>query len=220
MRTRTLIFALLLSFPITVMGQNNFKSTAYSDDDCYPEGWNHEEARGELNGDGIADLVVWAQPNDSSNMKIRDDGYVYNFNRPVLAIYFGKKSGGYTLWKEYSDILPYQSDEYSFYDTSLKVTERRSFIISVSIFNSAGSYDNPTYSYVFRYQNGDFYKIGEETNSFSRNSGDGEKVSINYLTHRQCVTTYNVFDERVKEKNVWSTIPRKPLILLGSEELE
>ena len=45
-------------------------------DDLVPAGWDHTEATGDLNKDGIADLVVVATPDFKENTKTRDDGYV------------------------------------------------------------------------------------------------------------------------------------------------
>lgn len=220
MKTRKLILMLLLTLPMSAMGQKHFKSIASANERLSPEGWEQNEVRGDLNGDGISDLVVWATPNDPENMKTRDDGYVYNLNQPVLAIYFATKDGRYKLWKEYDELMPYPMDEFSSIETSMKVTERRTLVMDFGAFYSAGTYNQPKCSYVFRFQNGDFYMIGEENDAFSRNSGEGEKVSINYLTNKQCKTTYNMFDENVKDKSVWSTIPKKPLKRLGSFDLE
>ena len=57
--------------------------------------------------------------------------------------------------------------------------------------------------------------IGKDYGSFSRYSGEAEKVSENYLTHKKQTITYNMFEEG-EEKEKWTTIPSKPLEKLGA----
>lgn len=182
-----------------------------------PQGWTHQEVMGDLNKDGIRDLVVVAKPNFKENMKTRDDGYEYNFNKPILAIYFGKTAGGFQLWKQYKELFP-ADDEWSSVEISLGITEKGALNISTSTFSSGGSYDNGDTRYTYRYQNGDFYLIGKESTSMSRNIGDLETVSENYLTWKRQIITDNVFEEG-KKKEVWSKLTKQPLKKLGAHEL-
>ena len=72
------------------MNAQTLKQQGNAVEQIVPEGWEHEEEEGDLNKDGIKDLVVLAKPNFKENMKTRDDGYEYNFNPYILAIYFGQ----------------------------------------------------------------------------------------------------------------------------------
>lgn len=187
-------------------------------EDIVPAKWEHIESVGDLNKDGMADLVVIATPDDPAHTKVRDDGYVYNFNQPKLAIYFGTKEGVFHYWRSYDDILPTQ-DEGTFIDFTLNITERGTLTIGFSIFASMGSYNSPSSTYVFRYQNGDFYLIGEEQQNFSRTTGEDELESYNYLTHKRQRVITNAFDDSFKPKETWTVIPKEPLKRLGSEAL-
>lgn len=184
-----------------------------------PEGWTINETKGDLNKDGIEDLVIIGTPNNPENTLTRDDGYVYNFNAPVLAIYWGLADGDYIFYNQYEDIIPHAEDEYIFIDVTSKVNERGALEFLVDEFASAGSYSKNSYSLTFRYQNNDFFLIGFETESFSRTTGEGERISINYSTSKKQVTTFNVFDDSVPEREKWSKIPKKPLRRLGSFNL-
>ena len=101
----------------------------------------------------------------------------------------------------------------------MSVSSKGVLSISVSEFYSQGGSDAPKTEYVFRYQKGDFYLIGKNYDSFSRYSGDGEKVSENYLTRKKKTVSYNVFDESVPEKETWSKLPSAPLQRLGEKLL-
>lgn len=70
------------------------------------------------------------------------------------------------------------------------------------------------------FQNGDFFLIGKDQNSYSRYSGEGTNVSCNYLTCKQKTVTSNVFNRKVKRKEVWTKLPKSPLLRLGDFTVE
>ena len=73
-------------------------------DNIVPEGWTHTEAVGDVDKDGLDDLVIAATPNFKENMKTRYDGYVYNFNKPILAFYLKASDGKYRLYKKFENV--------------------------------------------------------------------------------------------------------------------
>ncbi len=185
-------------------------------DDLVPAGWEHTEATGDLNKDGIVDLVVVATPDFKENTKTRDDGYVYNFNQPLLAVYFGTAEEKMQLWRQYDQVVPARPDEYVSIDVSLTITEKGVLRISLETFASMGGWGTENSNFSFRYQDGDFYLIGKEYHSMSRNTGDMETTSENYLTWRRQVVTENAFeDSNVPRKETWTKLPKKPLEKLG-----
>lgn len=105
------------------------------------------------------------------------------------------------------------------HEISMSVNAKGVIRISVGMFCSAGGTEVPNTEYVYRYQNNDFFLIGKDYGSFSRYSGEAEKVSENYLTHKKHTITYNMF-EKGDEKEKWSTLPSKPLEKLGAKLLE
>lgn len=214
-------FFILLMIQLLPMGvyAQQLKETGASPDDLVPEGFWSTMAQGDLNKDGIADLAIIAISNDKENLKVREDGYVYNFNQPILAIYMGQREGGYKMWKQYKDILSKRNETTSI-DHSLNITDRGVLQINISEFHTAGGWSEPSATYVLRLQNGDFFLIGKDTDSFARNTGEGEKVSCNYLTRKCQTITYNAMDDSVKPIEKWSKLPNKKLEVLGSFTLE
>ena len=77
---KTSIMTLILSACALGMNAQALKQQGKSAEQIVPKGWEHKEAAGDLNKDGIKDLVVLAKPNFKENMQTRDDGYEYNFN--------------------------------------------------------------------------------------------------------------------------------------------
>lgn len=209
------LFSLLL-VPAMAMAQS-LAQRGTSIETIVPEGWEHSEAFGDMNKDGVKDLVVIATPNFKENMKEREDGYVYNLNRSQLAIYFGDASGNFELFKKYDEVLP-ERDEFVIIDTSLEITDKGVLRIGVSTFMIAGGATTGGPTYVFRYQDGDFFLIGKDDTELSRYSGETTDTSENYLTHKRQVRTGHAFEKR-KEKVKWSNLPVEPLKRLGEFEL-
>ena len=219
MRTKLFLLTWVLTF--STLSAQELQKDGRSVKELVPEGWATDEAWGDLNQDGRDDLVLIAVPNDSANIKVRDDGYAINSNTPILAIYYKTEQGKLHLQSQYPDIIsPLQDETYST-EVSLSVTPKGALSISMERFFSMGSYNSPGHTWLFRHQNGDFYLRGEETKSFSRLTGENERISINYLTNRQCqFITYEFRDNQHPPKERWTKTPKKPLQTLGSFELE
>jgi len=173
---------------------------------------------GDLNKDGIQDKLVVETPQNKANIQVRDDGYVYNFNQPIMYIYFGS-ADGYKLYKKYNNVIPRKEVEEECIDYEIGITDKGVLRIGYDIMYSMGSYGTNKHSYLFRYQNGDFFMIGEDYSSMTRNNGNTEDISINYVTHKKQVIKGNAFDE-VTPTEKWSKIPAKPLERLGTRNLK
>ena len=212
----TIILCLCICLGVKAQG---LKQQGTSAEDIVPAGWLHEETQGDLNKDGIQDLVVLATPDDEENLLRRDDGYVYNFNQPILAIYFGTSQGQLQLWKQYDNVIPADESENCSHDIVLGITSRGTLRIAIGLFCSAGSYGTSTDTYTYRYQNGDFYLIGMDSEELQRNTGKCIIISENYLTWKRQVTTSNAFDENVPTTEKWSKLTKKPLEKLGDKWL-
>lgn len=182
--------------------------------------WQHQEVTGDLDKDGVSDLVLVATPDFPEFIEKRDDGYEYNYNQPVLAIFFGEKDGTYKCFKQYENVLPRRTSPIVIIDTGIEVTPKGVLQFDFDYFSTMGSWSSDSYSYKFRFQDGDFFLIGYDTQSFMRNSGDAETVSYNFLTGKKQTVSFNMFDEKVKKKEKWGRIPRKVLRKLGTWLLE
>ncbi len=177
-------------------------------------------AWGDLNQDGLKDVVVVATPRLAENMRVRDDGFEYNFNSPVMGIYFGTKDGKLNLYKEYENTIPGTEDESYFIELEMEISEKGVLSLNVEHFYTAGAVNTDYNIFRYRYQDNDFYLIGADTGALSRLSGENEVVSINYLTHKKQTIVSDVFDESVEPKETWETIPDEPLEKLGARVLD
>ena len=209
---------LMVCMPIFASAQE-LKLEGATADELVPAGWEKIEAHGDLNKDGVDDLVLIVTPNNPEHMQTRDDGYVYNYNQPVLAIYLGEGDDKLKLWKQYDDVLAHQEDETTTVDFSLAITPRGTLQITLEYFHIAGSANTSWTTYIFRFQNSNFFLIGEEEYSMSRYNGDVFEVSTNYLTSKQKTTQTQVF-KNAKRKESWTTLPKEPLKRLGEFPLQ
>ena len=182
--------------------QTGLKMSGQSVQELVPEGWiNIAEAQGDLNKDGIEDLVVVAAPGEDE--------------WPVLGIYWGSSKGLFNIYQAYDTIMPYSNEEFSMVDLSISITKRGVLRIDSQLSYSAGSTSNERQTHMFRYQDGDFYQIGFEIAGYSRYTGESEEQSYNYLTHKRKTTIGNVFDDNFKDKVIWDNLPDEPLQRLG-----
>ena len=220
MKTNRLILLVAAILSLSATAQD-LKTSGTTIQELVPATWKITEATGDLDGDGIADLAIIATPDFKEHLKVREDGYVYNFNQPILAIYRGHAKGGYSLWKRYDKAVAGNENEYNFIDHSLSITSRKVLKIGIERFSSAGSYTSGKSDYLFRYQNGDFFLIGEDNEEMSRTTGEVVNVSKNYLTGKQCRTVSAAFlDSDIRPSEKWSTFKRTPLRALGSWTIE
>lgn len=207
----TFVLATLALMPMQAFAQG-LKDSGKSAADVVPSGWESMFKTGDLNADGIADIVLIATPCNKEKMKTRDDGYVYNFNQPVLAIYWGDKNGNFKLFKQYDNVIPAREDEFLAITPALDITKSRTLKIDLEYFATAGSYTQPTTTHVFRYQKGDFVLIGKDVLELERTTGKTVTTSDNYLTRKRTVIT-----ERPKRKAITkrTRLPKSALKPLG-----
>ena len=214
------LFFALNSNPIAAQKQkkSQLAKEGRTIEEVVPNGWDIQSATGDLNKDGIEDFVLIVRPNDPAHIKMRDDGFEYNFNPLFLAVYFGSPSGVYKRFKVWHDTVSGREDEYTDITNELSITPKGAIDISVSSWSSMGTAATGGSTYRYRFQSGDFYLIGEESSWLNRMTGEGESTSINYLTGQKEITTGNMIEEKdLKTKKV--KIKKEPLRLLGSFQM-
>lgn len=218
---KVILTIITFSFSLFIHAQQGLKPSGKSAEEIVPAGWEEQHVLGDLNKDGIADMVIAATPNDKEHIIVREeDGYQFNLNQPILGIYWGRSDGTYTCWKTYDNVLPATPNEYISITITLDITDRGVLTINTEAFASIGGWGAGNTTYLFRYQNNDFYLIGKDENYHMRNTGDATTDSYNYLTYRHQKITFNVFDKNVKRKEKWEKLPKAPLKRLGDFELD
>lgn len=188
-------------------------------EELLPKGWEAQHGTGDLNKDGIEDIILIAHPNFPENKKKRDDGYEYDFNPAILAVYLGSPTGVYQRFNVWKEAVPHREDEYTEIGVGLSITPKGAVDFNVSSWSSMGTADTGSTTYRYRYQSGDFYLIGQETGWHNRMTGEGEKTSINYITGKKSITSGNMI-ENTGMKTKIIKLKKEPLRRLGSFTME
>lgn len=175
-----------------------------------PSSWEcTQSAKGDLNKDGIKDLVIITLPNNKENILKREDGYEKNLNTPVVAVYLCDEYGQYKLWKTSTAIVPAMDEYMSIEGMSVEIKSNGVLWVKYSDFYSAGTADVTDYTQLYRVQDGGFYLIGNEEHSFSRYSHEEVTTSTNYLSNKRITRVSKSSGGRSKEEV--ETIEKKPL---------
>ncbi|WP_449033401.1 hypothetical protein [Porphyromonas sp.] len=214
------LFLALSSNPIAAQKQKKpqLAKEGRTIEEVVPNGWNVESATGDLNKDGIEDLVLLVRPNDPAYIKTRDDGFEYIFSPLSLAVYLGSPSGVYKRFKVWYDTIGGREDEERDITNEVSITPKGAIDIRVSYSSNIGTDETGSITYRYRFQSGDFYLIGEESTWGNRLAAEWERTSINYLAGQKEVTSGDLITRRnLKTKQV--KIKKEPLRLLGSFQM-
>ncbi len=171
-----------------------------------PQGWKIlSTSRGDLNKDGINDLVFAIQNTNKSNLQPNEGLGIdtLNLNPRILGIYFGNKKGQLTR--------KLQSDEFIILQDSptmdepfdgLEILENGVLKISFHFWFSAGSWSMSNHSYQFRFQNDTFELIGYEASESHRGTGETTDYSINFSTSKMTIfrMTFDENDIKIEEE--------------------
>ncbi len=180
-----------------------------------PPGWKLiANATGDLNGDATEDAVLVLEQTDPANFKANDDlgAPILNLNPRRLLVLFNE-TGGYRPVFSRDRLLPGENDEISpclldplMQDGGLSISRGR-LMIDLRSWSSCGSYGVSHQKFTFRFDDGRFRLIGYDTWEFSRGSGDGSSVSVNFLTGQRKTTTGQNEFKPAQPTISWDRIP-------------
>lgn len=184
-------------------------------------GWRvMDKTLGDINLDGLDDLVLVVQENDSTKIKAGEYGEFTDLNPRVLLVYF-QNENGYSKHLQKRHFIPIK-DNINMEDPlgEIAIDSNNVLTIRFRYFMTAGSYYTRTETFKFRYENEDIRLIGFDDFSFTRNFGTSDLISCNFITQRYQYLRENMFhtQEEVPEdySETWGDLNWPYPILLKS----
>ncbi len=161
-----------------------------------PSGWKAiGVAQGKLSAKSNGDAVLIAEENDPAKRKVNDDMGNPSINvNPRRLIFLTKAQQGYRQTHSYDGFLPTEGNAQTtcladpLEEGGIDIA-KNVFSVTLHYWLSCGSYGVTTRTFKFRSKNGAFRLIGMDSLSFSRSTGEGSEISINYLTGKKKYTT-------------------------------
>lgn len=187
-----------------------------------PAGWRVErEARGDLNGDGAADLAFVLRMSDPANVLANDNlgENPFDTNPRILGVAFAAAGGGYRLAVQDHALIPRReypnlSDPFGADDADFEIA-RGTLRLSLYRFANAGGWDMGPTAFTFRWQQDALRLIGFDFTNVKRNTGCITALSINYLTRRARLSVGRI-DSETDERVNWRNLPARPLAAIGA----
>jgi len=192
-----------------------------------PNGWKMIlQITGDLNKDGVADIVMVIENTDPKNL-ITNDGLgqrKLNLNPRILLVIFKINANNYHLAAANFGFIPSENDGESTCLADPLMQEGGISIqngllkISYQYWSSCGSWYVTNKDYTFRFQSQKFELIGYDDYNLHRSSGEKSSTSINFSTKKMSETYGgNEFnDEENKPKTVWKTLRPSKLLSLAT----
>jgi hypothetical protein len=179
------------------------KSSGKSLSDFIPDDWKLiSEVRGDLNKDKLKDIAAVIEYTGEYNASEEE---IQSGQPRILFVVFKKKDGTYKLSVQSVNLI-LRSGEGGVYGDPFAGLEYSRGSIVVSLYG--GSSWRWGYTYRFRFQNKEWYLIGETDETQNINTGETEIVDTNCLTGKQITTT---IDMNGKKKVLTRNVGKKKL---------
>lgn len=214
----SLINLLLILAPSWMWAQSSYK-------DKVPANWKIiEEVKGDLNKDGLEDVILLIEKVDSTNI-ILNDGLgadTLNINPRGIYVFLQDAENNYTLIEEnLKGFIPSENIAEApclmdpLIDGEVDVVHNI-LQLRFNYWYSCGTWYITSVVYKFRYQNYGMELIGMDYLSLHRASGDEERVSMNFSTKQKEETSVPNQTEGAEPKSEWSSFKLNEMYRLGS----
>ena len=185
-----------------------------------PKGWVRESvAKGDINQDGRSDAVLVLRGDDPAR-RIKNDGMGEDpiDTNPRRLLVLLSSSAGYRAVASSDSLIPPPGSEESrcLADRMAEggVTVKRGTLrVAMQNWLSCGSYGVTNRTYILRLEGTRLRLIGYDRLDFMRSSGEGEELSVNFLTGRYRRTTgiAVIGEQDSPPKIAWHRFAPKPV---------
>ena len=216
--TKAIAFLLFIITSIC-FGQNNafLKDEGKSLQDIIPKDWKIiDYATGDLNQNGISDIVFAIQGTDSQKIEFNDGlgSDTIDLNPRIFGIYFGTKSGSYKQrYISNNFIILKDSPTLEEPFEGFGISDAGILEINYRICYNAGSWYMSNHKYKFRFQDNDFFLIGYDSSELHRASGETTEYSINFFTEKMKISKGHISKD-VPDSIEWKDFRLKKLITI------
>ncbi|MEQ1497080.1 MAG: hypothetical protein ABL914_00330 [Novosphingobium sp.] len=177
-----------------------------------PAGWKIDaSADGDLNGDGVTDAaVVIRQVNAGLIVQNAGLGAQELDTNPRHLLVFAKTAQGFRQIAAAAKLIPPAGSDGNpcladpLEEGGISIAKQ---VLSVKLhyWQSCGSWGVTSNTYRFKLQTGRFRLIGYDRMEFMRNSGEGEELSVNFLTRKKSTAPFAI-DDSVPKRPRWTRI--------------
>lgn len=193
--------------------------------DFVPKGWVlQQSAKGDIDGDGVADLALVIQSTDPELVIQNPDGlgadeFDSNPRTLIIATYM-PASGMFRRVGQGDDVIPRIDNpviDDPFEVDALSI-DKGAIKLNIRFWASAGSWSMSSTIFTFRYRADGkrpkaVYLVGLDRDEIHRGSGEENWTSVNFLTGKMN-TSKGSIEEDVAAKEVWKNLGRKSLVRL------
>ncbi len=175
-----------------------------------PRGWVVEStSRGDLNKDGVPDLLLVLRQADPGNVVANDPASPgtegLDTNPRILVVAFARSAGGFTRILANHDFIPRHDSPTLDDPFASAAIVKGTLRVGLHFWANAGSWSTSDSTFTFRYQDGAFRLIGYDDVSSARNTGKTQIVSINFLTRKARIEHRD--DSGDETRIHWDTVP-------------
>jgi hypothetical protein len=177
-----------------------------------PPGWTVDtSASGDLTGDGISDIALVIR-RDDPKLRLQNEGMgqAELDTNPRRLLVFAKTSNGFRQIAAADRLIPPSGSEDAvcledpLAEGGISIA-RRVLSVNLHYWLSCGGWSVTVNTFKFRLDSGRFRLIGFDQMQFMRNSGEGEQVSVNFLSGRKSSTPFAI-DDSIPKRLRWSRI--------------
>ncbi|MFO1012543.1 MAG: hypothetical protein U1E50_02165 [Caulobacteraceae bacterium] len=174
-------------------------ATATTAEGFVPAGWVLDrEATGDLDGDGLADLVLVVRDLDPANVRAKAPDTLgpdtFDMQRRVLIVALAGRAGGYRRVAVNSTLIPIRDEAVlaDLLDDNAIVISGRRLTISLDRFEEAGSWNRSDYGFTFRWKRGGLELVHYDRLDSARGSGVLTGLQVDWLKRTAVASEGNV----------------------------